>query len=65
MTRDGVGVAIEAYGGVLAGALGANVSGTNPSQERSKRPLEWRDLPEGRLTPRPPKPQRRVSTFFP
>lgn len=43
----------------------ANVSVANLSQERSKRPLQWADLAEGRLKPRPPEPQRRVSTFFP
>lgn len=47
------------------GALDATVSFAKLFQERSKRPLQWADLAEGRLKPRPPKPQRRVPTFFP
>lgn len=37
--------------------VAANISVCHRFSERSKRPLQWADLPEGRLTPRPPMPQ--------
>lgn len=46
----------------------ARCAPTSPCQSVPRalqRRLQWADLAEGRLKPRPPGPQRRVPTFFP